>query len=823
MLQWMGGSRRKVTTSRMSTQKRQKQYFEQRKRQQQQQQTFGQESYSDKPSTCNLPQNNNRSLDILSLLNLSPVIQQDNSSCPSGRRNLESNGSTLSYQTTPCPPTIQKQKVSPIDPIEAGPIEFTESRTLSGYQGEIIFPKKSSFSYPDSQNKALNGDGDSVGQMKLASSHQLSVLDLLGDDGNSNSEGNSIHEAHVAFSVEGLGKVETETPVQSPQQIGRTVSYGCSSPSKVTTRAHLSNNLNCRLDNLAPELDTIMQHIDMPFFGNSPFYSRGTMDSYSNPKPKICAAKEFLQFNNLKNTFSKEEAFYNHQEKNEHKWNENSSFLDDNFLDQGECGLSWKNWHSQADSNFANYLDISKNANSYFNFEGPSVQKKRSCAKATGRFNILESPTLYPKHQISQNDRDFTNAGDTWHTPSGINCDVKGVINKPPWPFSKKEEERDSWSLLSEESCSSSAVRDQATEKEPFNTMLSQRRKKHSTNHRKYGLNTNAKETNYRTRDNLLQREDIDGPVKSMRISNPSTSVPSTTFKKISDLDEDYWFEEKYTTGNMNSGFDSFCRTSGTKESPSSRYRVWTEDPFGANAKLFSERSKHDVAAEYSPCDSSFLNKPAFWQPNNSFESPIFPNIRSDSRIERKPRESFHVGCMEDKEFSNIPVEGTVNKDGGKKPQISPPVTENFELEEDVCNGSNGLSTENGMPAAASDSEYSCSHLKEVNRTPETKESAKTVSYSEHAEETSSSVEIPDKFEASIDGKEGQIDSQSSLPWQTGFKEMEDSRAKESSVDNKGISNNGDTSCRVMMLESYVLQLLCMQVLKDATSQSTEK
>lgn len=34
------------------------------------------------------------------------------------------------------------------------------------------------------------------------------------------------------------------------------------------------------------------------------------------------------------------------------------------------------------------------------------------------------------------------------HTPLGSNCNVKGVINLPPWPSSKKEEERDSWSLL---------------------------------------------------------------------------------------------------------------------------------------------------------------------------------------------------------------------------------------------------------------------------------------------------------------------------------------------------------------------------------------
>ncbi|GMQ01696.1 hypothetical protein CsSME_00048247 [Camellia sinensis var. sinensis] len=74
MLQWLGGSRRKVTT----------QYFEQRKRQQQQQ-TSGLDSFSDGMNTCSQHQNNNRSLDILSLWNLSTVVQNCKSSCRSGQ------------------------------------------------------------------------------------------------------------------------------------------------------------------------------------------------------------------------------------------------------------------------------------------------------------------------------------------------------------------------------------------------------------------------------------------------------------------------------------------------------------------------------------------------------------------------------------------------------------------------------------------------------------------------------------------------------------------------------------------------------------------
>lgn len=73
-------------------------------------------------------------------------------------------------------------------------------------------------SAPDCQNRDLIGNGDKRDQLKMASEHQLSVFDLLGDDGPSdNLEGSLVNEAHVAFAVEGLGKMETETLVHSPQ------------------------------------------------------------------------------------------------------------------------------------------------------------------------------------------------------------------------------------------------------------------------------------------------------------------------------------------------------------------------------------------------------------------------------------------------------------------------------------------------------------------------------------------------------------------------------------------------------------------------------
>ncbi|GAV58613.1 hypothetical protein CFOL_v3_02146 [Cephalotus follicularis] len=74
MLQWMGGSMRKVTT----------QYFEQRKRQQQQQ-AIRAESNADGVDLCGLHHKGHQSLDVINLLNFSTTAQEFKSTCPSGK------------------------------------------------------------------------------------------------------------------------------------------------------------------------------------------------------------------------------------------------------------------------------------------------------------------------------------------------------------------------------------------------------------------------------------------------------------------------------------------------------------------------------------------------------------------------------------------------------------------------------------------------------------------------------------------------------------------------------------------------------------------
>lgn len=222
MLQWMGGSRRKVTTSRRSTQKRQKQYFEQKKRQQQQ--SAGAEGFADDINVDGLHQKEHRSLDILSFLNLSTTPNERGSSLPSSRMEDQGDNSRMKYNMQKSPRTIIPNAVTPAYFVEVKEANMSGSQNQSvnfgmpsaNHQAQIVSPKKNLFSAP--QNHDSRANDKKIDDWNAAAEQELSVFDLLGDDGRDGHLGRSpVREDHVAFSVEGLGKVGTETPVHSPK------------------------------------------------------------------------------------------------------------------------------------------------------------------------------------------------------------------------------------------------------------------------------------------------------------------------------------------------------------------------------------------------------------------------------------------------------------------------------------------------------------------------------------------------------------------------------------------------------------------------------
>ncbi|GFY99374.1 hypothetical protein Acr_13g0007750 [Actinidia rufa] len=495
---------------------------------------------------------------------------------------------------------------------------------------------------------------------------------------------------------------------------------------------------------------------------------------------------------------------------------EHSNFLDEN------CDITWKNRPLNLDGNSAYHWNVGNHELSDFDIEGHYMKKIRVAEKATGRFNISEPPALYSKQRRSEGDHDFRTPYGTWYPTLERNCDFRDC-NKPS-----------SMVLL---------LRGKATKRSPSNSAARQNTRRHGGDirnpvNRSSVENVYAKYRNYAQSDDRHERKRINGPGNFTKTWNPSSSNPNHFSNHIVPKnlgpEDSFLFEKGYISADRDLGFGSFCQTPGTKRRAPADAKLWIEDPFGSyllpevhsNVKSSFQRPKHDFLHEFSPPVSFSSEKLAFCRPHsqtNSYATPIFstvgcgrckPNLFVDSKVEDKLRDLF------------------------------PAVGSQGDAEKTDALGSNDLSSENGEPLEESDSKDNCSDFKEAkDLTPEL-ENEKATGSPEHAEETSSSVKIPEKFEHGTDEKECHNDAQVSLRQKnenTGFEsflislmedasltdlgiEIDDSGPKERKLDNKVQTNSLDPSYDGMMLESFVLQLLCVQkVLKEPSGNHTVK
>ncbi|KAK8282047.1 hypothetical protein V6Z11_D08G000900 [Gossypium hirsutum] len=295
----MGGSRRKVTISRKSTHNRQRQYFEQRK---QQEKTTGYEDHADETSIAGRHQKECRSLDILSLLNLSTFSAVGK--CYPSRSHCKSGPSTIKYQMPEDPAKIITSSVPPSYSVkikEAG-------APPSSYQGELQCPK---ISFSDHDNHDLNASNDSLDLWNAATENQLSVFDMLiNDESEVGSERSLVHEAHVAFSVEGLGKMRTKTPLHSPKQGGRISSDDCSLAWNFSRQLNSLKGSNFVLNDSELEVD-----MDVPLGSSPSQFSVDITDSHGNWKPNLSTFSDDMQldshYRNSKCSFGDTDISYN--------------------------------------------------------------------------------------------------------------------------------------------------------------------------------------------------------------------------------------------------------------------------------------------------------------------------------------------------------------------------------------------------------------------------------------------------------------------------------------------------------------------------------
>ncbi|XP_038707728.1 uncharacterized protein LOC120002940 isoform X3 [Tripterygium wilfordii] len=750
MLQWMGGSRRKVTTSRRSTQKRQRQYFEQRRRQQQfqQQQTAGLESYDEGINIYGQHQREPRSLDVLSLLNLSTTAQEYGSCVANGKEEQEVNASAVKQHTTKDPYRVLAKTGSPSDSEQ-----LYEARVPSDNQIKNVPPQRvllnASVNITDvSYEHTRKSDTG-----KAAMDQKLSVLDLLGDDiPNDDSEGHPEHEDHVAFSVEGLGKVGAETPVHSPKQLGRTFGIGFLSPPKAARRKP-SKNINYLLDDFEVEVmqDSMMRDIDIPLSGGSLEIPIDIMEYYSNPKKKFSSFRDYGQVDDchrvMKCSFDDEDLFHDKENGVEDMWGASSSIREENILYGKKTNAPWENWQCQMYSDPADLIDYGKYELSDYPLEGHHQLRKRETKKATEIFNDLDSHAF--RHRMLEMDHGF----DTFNR-------ARSSIMRPNFNFGNvsshtTDDLEDDLSLPSEESCSSAAVRD-----EEMNNLPSDSTARHSRTcnnifgrpERKYAVkNKFFKELQCKIRDDIPQKNRRSGRCTQTPIPSDNKPVHHSKYPCRENIgpSEKLSFREGHSPFDMDSGFSSLSPIPETKF-PSSYSKHWAADALPKidfDANYTCHRSKCDSSANCSPSCSLNSETFSFCQPFSHIHtsSPtcseaVFGGPRkADSELEGNPAsDSSHENAGSHGATSGLELstEGHVRKNEDDEFKRQP-------AKNDKEPGQQG---EYGMNTTAVDALSSRGNLPEPKDvevvTLEPKESRKT---SEHSEETSCSLRFHER------------------------------------------------------------------------------
>ncbi|EPS61928.1 hypothetical protein M569_12867 [Genlisea aurea] len=206
--------------SRKSTHKRQKQYFEQRKRLLQEK---GDSAVGKHPPSLNWECNG--SLDVLCLENLSNLAQESKINTPTDVGMEEDHDFTFNHYCAQ-----HNSEDSPIKQSDIPPAERTSFRNVA----ETEYLKSSSASCSTERNGNAAGDKGKCFPCDLSIQQEISLFDLVGDEtvadkGEIHSPDNN-QEIHVSFTLEGLGKVGSTTPLRSPKTPGRSYSTSRCSP-----------------------------------------------------------------------------------------------------------------------------------------------------------------------------------------------------------------------------------------------------------------------------------------------------------------------------------------------------------------------------------------------------------------------------------------------------------------------------------------------------------------------------------------------------------------------------------------------------------------
>ncbi|KAL5227952.1 hypothetical protein ABZP36_016217 [Zizania latifolia] len=457
MLQWMGGSRRKVYASRKSTQSRQRQYFEQKKRQQQRP---GVQSQVDVAGTGSQAYHDQapRSLDVLNLNNLATPNSHNSDS-----RNVDSGVPPLDCTLLNASPIEALKKVTSV---HSNLKEASSQPRLSSHFGRQDVatsvnpyeePLGSKISPP--KNNSANKRNPNVER-----NSEISLFDLVSDEGpNNKSTAQPACEAHVSFSVKGLGHVKMETPPQSPRSTKRTLPL----PPKAMRYTQNKSRRSIPFD-ATKELDSIINGINVMKERRFSERLSNLLDEsgYERSKQINCYFPQSFE-NHNDNFFPKEEDMFCGPQA-EKGWQSKHGKLEDNLTDENSERL-WKMESFNSEDHFPSPR-VEQFDTIDYGFKDRYSPERRTSTRNNTRFETSEIPAthdLFSDHSLMDNGNDTVLFDWERHSPMKKISNSSNTFGPSAWPFDMVDDSEKRRSPLSEESCSSTAVMKDGSCKKP--------------------------------------------------------------------------------------------------------------------------------------------------------------------------------------------------------------------------------------------------------------------------------------------------------------------------------------------------------------------
>ncbi|KAL9462610.1 hypothetical protein AB3S75_000583 [Citrus x aurantiifolia] len=360
----------------------------------------------------------------------------------------------------------------------------------------------------------------------------------------------------------------------------------------------------------------------------------------------------------------------------------------------------------------------------------------------------------------------------TRYPSAGRNSDFKEPISQSDWSY--HEDARDDLSLLSEESCSSTAVRGEAKNISSSNSLAKQSRRPKDisgSDGNTNGLkNIYAKGKQHQNRFDFHQGSYTCGSGKCTKMPNPSKS------KRFHQLNSPFqevfgpWdslFVEGYNSADVNSDSGSFCQTLEMKV-PSFGSKPQIVDSFSGFpipqsqmcAKSYFDGCKYGNSVQYSSLRGIDSEKSPFCKSlccmschdppiclNLDFV-PMKPSLSLDSEPVHMPSASFHVpGSHGEMLFPDLSALESVGKDERSKSKAQSAVNKKFEPDKRSCSGNNCLLSVNTETMNSSTFEYNVIECKEAKAGLSEQNGTEATPSPDHVEEALSYVRNPDRFE----------------------------------------------------------------------------